>query len=372
MKKIPLLFLFFCVQICLAQTFYNKFPTSLVLDYDVAAVEISNGYILGDNEMDPPFNFHEGIRFIHTDYSGSVLWSRKYDAGNGNSVHLFQLVKTSDDYVLAIGYVGPDNNSVASQRFVMKLDIFGNVLWAKQYSSTVAYNASTIVQVSDTEYVFSMGAFSGGNPVLCHIDSAGNVLSASKFNLTLSSIDNIVHHNNSLDIILSTFYVLNTNLSGSVINWQRQYDNTQQFKSLLSNRCANGDLIYIAGQIAGGFGDGTSRIFRTDSSGTLKWSKNILAWRGTTPSPGTNFDVVTHIAINEASDGNIVGVSLEEGGTLLFSIFDSTGNYLFNRNHLATGQQSCVTETASGNYLVGSVFAAQNFSTFFKLPSCSR
>lgn len=366
MKKIILICLFFYASAGFAQTFYQKFPTPLALDYDVAAAEINNGYILGDNESDAASNFHDVIRLFKTDYSGNIIWAKKYDAGSGLSLHLKKLLKTLDNYILAIGYIGPDNNPIASDRYVMKLDTSGSILWSKQYSSllVLAYNESAIIQVSDTDYVFSLDASSGGNPVLCRIDSSGNVLSAAGFSVSSSSFNGIVLHNNSLDIILKSFYVLNTDLSGGVINWQRQYHNTQQFNSLISNRCANGDLIYIAGQIAGGFGEGSSRIFRTDSLGNLEWSKNIMAWRGSVSNSGTNFDAVSQIAISESANHNIVGVSLEEGGTLLFSVFDSTGNFLYNRNRLAVGQQHFVTETAGGNYLVGSVFGFQSFSTF--------
>ena len=366
MKKIILAGILFYAFTASAQTFYQKFPTALDLDYDVAAIEIANGYILGDNEIDANNNFHNVIRLARTDYSGNIIWAKKYDA-NSVTIHLLQLLKTSDNYILALGYIGPDNNAIASQRFIMKLDTTGNLLWAKEYSSLFAYQQSNIVQASDSVYIFSMGAFSGGDPVVCGIDSNGNVLSASKFNVTNSNISRIVIHNNSLDLVLGDVYVLNTNLAGSVINWQRQYNNTLQFTSLLSNRCANGDLIFIAGQIAGGFGDGTSRIFRTDSLGNLKWARNILAWRGATSNPGTNFDAVSQVAINESADGNIVGASVEEGGTLLFSVFDSLGNYLYNRNRTAMGQQHCVA-AVSGNYLVGSVVGFQNFSTFSSYP----
>jgi hypothetical protein len=366
MKKIILLFLFIGLKAGFAQTFYQKLPTALNLDYDVAATEVITGYILGDNEVNSASNFHGVVRLIRTDHSGNIIWAKKYDAGSGISVHLLHMLTTYDNYILALGYIGPDNNSTASQKFVMKLDPLGNILWSKQYSSTLAYQENAIVQSDSAGYVFAMNVFSGGNyPVLCRIDTSGNVLSAAKFNLNNSSINSIITHNNSLDIILGGFYVLNTNLSGNVVNWQRQYNNTLQFNSLHSNRCENGDLIFIAGQIAGGFGDGTSRIFRTDSLGNLKWSKNVLAWRGLSSNSGTNFDVISQVAITESSiDSSIVGVSLEEGGTLLFSIFDSAGNFLYNRNHLAIGQQHCVTQTASGNYLVGSVFGFQDFSTF--------
>jgi hypothetical protein len=249
------------------------------------------------------------------------------------------------------------------------MDTAGNILWSKQYLSSMGYQENAVVQTPDSDFVFAMNIFSSGNyPVLCKIDTSGNVLTSTKFNVINSAINNIVSYNNSLDIILGNFYVLNMDVSGSIINWQRQYNNSLQFNSLLSNRCANGDLIYIAGQIAGGFGEGTSRIFRTDSTGNLQWSKNILAWHGATSNSGTNFDVVSQMAIKESIDGNIVGVSLDEGGTLLFSVFDSTGNFLFNRNRLAVGQQHCIKETAAGNYLVGSVFGFQSFSTFSSYP----
>src|SRR5437773_929173 len=99
MKKIILLHLLLNAGTGFAQTFYQKFPTALDLDYDVGAAEIINGYILGDNEVNSASNFHGVIRLFHTDYSGNIIWSKKYDAGGSTSIHLFQVVSTSDNYV---------------------------------------------------------------------------------------------------------------------------------------------------------------------------------------------------------------------------------------------------------------------------------
>src|SRR5689334_22294925 len=94
MKKIILFYLSFCTSVVFAQSFYQQFPTALNLDYDVAAVEISNGYILGDNEANSANNFHGVIRLSRTDFSGNILWSKQYDAGSGTTVHLLNLLKT--------------------------------------------------------------------------------------------------------------------------------------------------------------------------------------------------------------------------------------------------------------------------------------
>jgi hypothetical protein len=369
MKTFLLLSIFFITATGFAQTFYQKLPTPLILDYDADAVEVGNGFMMADNEVDAAVNFHSVIRLTRTDYSGNIIWAKHYDAGTGISVHMYQLIKTFDGCVVAEGYMGPDNNVIGSQKFILKADTSGNIIWSKQYASTLPYDKGVIVQLPDSGYAFSLnGTSTGSYPAVCKVDAAGNVLAASKFSVFNSFINGLVVHNNSLDVVLGSFYVLNTDYAGSAINWQRQYNNSLQFNSLISNRCANGDLIYIAGRIAGGFGDGTSRVFRTDSLGNLLWSKNISAWRGPVSNAVTNFDVVTHIAIQESANSNIVGVSLEEGGTLLFSVFDSAGNYLYNRNRLAVGQQHTAKEISNGNYLVASVFGFNAFATYSSYP----
>jgi hypothetical protein len=370
MKTFLPLSIFFITGTGFAQTFYQKLPTPLILDYDADVVEIGNSYMMADNEVNAAVNFHSVIRLTRTDYSGNIIWAKHYDAGTGISVHMYQLINSLDGCVAAEGYIGPDNDVIASQKFILKADTAGNIIWSKQYASTLPYDKGVIVQLPDSGYAFSLNGISTGSyPAICKVDAGGNVLTASKFNVFNSFINGLEIHNNSLDVVLGSFYVLNTDWTGSVINWQRQYNNTLQFNSLISNRCANGDLIYIAGRTAGGFGDGSSRIFRTDSLGNLQWSKNISAWSGPVSNASTNFDVVTHIAILESVNSNIVGVSLEEGGTLLFSVFDSAGNYLYNRNRLAVGQQHNVKETsAGGNYLVASVFGFNAFATYSSYP----
>src|SRR5689334_7579706 len=192
MKKIILFYLSFCTSVVFAQSFYQQFPTTLNLDYDVAAVEISNGYILGDNEVNSANNFHGVIRLSRTDFSGNILWSKQYDAGSGTTVHLLNLLKTFDGNVLAIGYTGPDNNSVASQKFIFKMDNNGTILWSKQYSSALGYQENAIAQLSDSSVVFAVSVFSGGNfPALFRIDTAGNFISAIKYNVINSAINNI-------------------------------------------------------------------------------------------------------------------------------------------------------------------------------------
>jgi hypothetical protein len=369
MKNFLLFSIFFSAGTCLAQTFYQKFPTPLILDYDADAVEAGNGFVMADNEVNAAVNFHSVIRLTRTDYAGNVIWSKHYDAGAGISVHMYEMIKTLDGSVLAEGYIGPDNDVISSQKFILKADTAGNIIWTRQYASTLPYDKGVIVQLPDSDYAFSLNGISPGSyPAICKIDTGGNVLSAFKFDLSNSYINGIVVHNNSLDIVLGSLYILNTDYTGSSINWQRQYNNSLQFNSLISNRCANGDLIYIDSRTAGGFGDGTSRIFRTDSAGNLLWARNISAWLGPVQNASTNFDVVTHIAIQETADSNIVGVSLDEGGTILFSVFDFAGNYLYNRNRRAAGQQHSAKEITNGNYLVASVFGFDAFATYSSYP----
>ncbi|CAN5394952.1 hypothetical protein BH11BAC1_BH11BAC1_11070 [soil metagenome] len=369
MKTFLLLIISLFTSTTFAQNFYQKFPTPLILDYDADAVEIGNGFMMADNEVNAAVNFHSTIRLTRTDNSGNILWSKHYDAGSGISIHMYELVKTLDGCVLAEGYIGPDNDIIASQKFILKADTAGNILWAKEYASTLPYDRGVIVQLPDSNYVFSLNGISAGTyPAICKIDTGGNVLSASKFNVSNSFINGLVVHNNSLDVVLGSFYVFNTDYTGSVINWQRQYNNSHQFNSLVSNRCFNGDLIFIDGRTQGGSGDGTSRMFRTDSLGNLLWSRNISAWSGPVQSASTNFDAVTHVAIQETADSNIVGVSLDEGGLLLFTVFDAAGNYLYNRRRMAPGQNHSAEQISNGNFLVASINVFNTFATYSSYP----
>ena len=101
MKKLLLFSIFFSAGTCFAQTFYQKFPTPLILDYDADAVEVGNGFMMADNEVNAAVNFHSVIRLTRTDDAGNVIWSKHYDAGAGNSIHMYELIKTLDGCVLA-------------------------------------------------------------------------------------------------------------------------------------------------------------------------------------------------------------------------------------------------------------------------------
>jgi len=328
-------------------------------DVVTGVIAMNNGFVYGFTEFSSVPHNHNHILLIKTNATGIVAWSKAYDVGPDTSLTLVQMIHTFDDGILLSGEVSTDNR-IGAKRCVIKLRANGSLSWAKQFGNGDAYSFKGLLQLQDSSFVFSAPP-TQQSAAIVQVNNSGNLIVAAKIlNNNFAAIQHMTAFGNSVDVVTGSHNgtqdknVANIDFKKRKIQWQRQYKTSNQFTSLISTRCRNGDIVYLAGRTSGGLLNGTSRIFRTNASGNLKWAKNISATFDGSGSLFSVFDIVQQVYVHEDADGNIIAVVEEESTATLLVAFDANGKYLYNR-FLDAGEMAFY-ETANKNYLTASYF----------------
>jgi len=326
LKQRTLLFLLFisCFSVNKANAqFYKFFKNLSSLETESSAIELDQGFVFGFTESSNDKNFHENILLIKTSGSGNIIWSKRYDAGTGTSLHLMEMMRTADNKILISGLCGPDNKYYRSPRCIIKLNAAGNIIWAKKYTKSTIYDSKGLVQLKDSSFVFSL-LTAENSPAIVQINDTGKILAAFKVdNRHFQYINSITPVGNKTSVIVGDSNTVNINFKTGAISGQKQYNTSGQFTSLLSTVCKNGDIVYLAGRNSGGLLKGNSRIYRTTADGNLLWAKNIDAFFDSSNSIFSRFDIVLQVSVHEDINGNIVAFVLAESTHSLMVVFNA-------------------------------------------------
>ena len=273
-KHLSLLCICFFAVCSVQAQFFKVFSNILPTEMSTASVELSNGFVTALTESNQQQNFHKNILLVKTDEDGNIIWAKRYDAGTGVSVSLSEMIKTRDNGLLILGEISGDN-APDRKRCVLKINAKGNVLWARKYGGGNPYLYHGIAELSDSSIIFPYQT-KDFYPGIIHTTRDGKMITASWFNeARFTRINNIIIANGAAELTVDNRYLVNMNAATNTINWQRKYNTSNQFTAMLSNRCANGDIVCLAGRTGGGLLNGTARLFRTKENGQLKWAKNI-------------------------------------------------------------------------------------------------
>jgi len=353
-KLIATLLLIFCLQSIssTAQFYKTVTDTSYVLT-ESSAITLNDGFVFGFTESNAKQNFHDNILLVKTNTSGNITWSKTYDAGTGKSIHLIEMLHTANNEILISAITGLDNNFTSNNTCLLKINPDGTVVWVKKYTSVDPLDSRGLVQLKDGSFVAAINV-NNNNPGIIQVDNNGAIIAAAKItNRLFQSTKSITAKGNTADIVVANTNIANINFKTGVISNQKQYNTSNQFTALLSTRCKNGDIAYVAGRTQGGVLNGTSRVFRTTANGNLLWAKNITAFIKNDHLPFSIFDIVTQVSIHEDINGNVVAVVEDESLQSLLIVFDAAGNYLYHR-FLYTNY-NFLAELPNGTYLHSSV-----------------
>ena len=322
MRKILLVFIVLNSQLfifnCLSQPTiqWQKFYGGSAEEYGAPIVQTTDGgYIVGGSALshDGDVNGNHDNTNNYADYwlvkidsAGTMQWSKCY--GGSNDDVSGSTIQTSDGgYIMAgttwshdgnvSGNHNPNNST--SDAWVVKTDVFGNILWKKCYGGSYNDGANKIIQTNDGGYIFAGYTYSNDG------DVSGN--------------HDTTHATND-------YWVVKIDSTGN-IQWQKCYGGTlnDEAKTIIQtadggyaitgNSCSN------TGDVTGNHGGGTDAwLIKIDSAGTLLWSK---CYGGTAPY-GDNSTTV----IQTTDGGFIIG-----GGTYSHDIdcvgnHDTSGNYV--------------------------------------------
>jgi len=204
-------------------TYRNRFGNKIEIR-DMKELPNNAGYLIAGYNWESGFNggFPTAL-VLRTDTDGVILWYKCF-VGNGqyNGV-VTQITMTHDGNYLLSGAI---QNSTTNYKFLVKADINGNIIWAKNYNG---FGMSSFIETSGNEIAFC-GSGVGGFLALGKMDSLGSILSIKTFTDSLHVYDLIAFDiledpngnfilsgSGSDDVDYSFIYLLKTDPLGNLI-----------------------------------------------------------------------------------------------------------------------------------------------------------
>jgi hypothetical protein len=159
---------------------------------------------------------------------GDTLWTKMVGSYNYND-YAYSAIETSDSHYLVAGCGYED--SWSSKALLIKMDIYGNILWTKKYGTGHANSAFYVAETKDNNYI----------------------VAGTTYPNTIEAISNI--------------YVLKVNKEGNIL-WEKTYGRGSGLKL----------LVLDSGFLIAGQSEGEAFLLKIGDEGNLLWSKTIISF----------------------------------------------------------------------------------------------
>lgn len=290
------------------------------------------GYLLVGSSSS--FGASSDVLVVKTDADGNLSWSKTI--GTDSSDTGFRAAEGSDGYLIGgQTYGAASPNNTRADMLLAKLDLNGNLVWAKSYGSQFGNeNLRDVIYVGPEWAVVgnsTLGLVGASDGIFFVIDAAGAVVgnflaggtSDDDFRALLPGPDGayIVGSTRSFgvtgdDISITKYYI---GKGFPTHAWVKTYGLPNGSESVTSAKFINGDnLLLISGQVTGnGFAAEEGFLLLADTGGTAAFGRQLGSTGG---------DVIMDVAIN----GNMMGIGYSNsfGGTqndLLSVVLDDNG-----------------------------------------------
>ncbi|MBN2466389.1 hypothetical protein JXD38_12285 [candidate division WOR-3 bacterium] len=235
------------------------------------------------DDVEGALGLREWRRLAHAAKPPKVQWTKAYRASSsGNCV-----VQTRDGGFVAVGATAPDTGG-SSRYYMVKTDSLGNVEWQRKGDWTLKSDAKSVIQTLDGGYALAGYALAPGRAYGVYLAKYG-------------TLGNLTWHAVLSTTALQAYSVLQTEDGGYAV-------------------ATNG--------LAGG------QLLKTDSLGTLLWSKTFCPSWYTTQS----------IPMQRTKDGGFI-----IGASTLIKL-DSVGNLLWSKTYDSVIAVYSVLQTPDGGY----------------------
>lgn len=249
------------------------------------------------------FGINSEFLMLKLDNAGNPEWAKTYGGACGEYVH--SIVQTSDGGYIAAAYTSSFGAGYADF-LVLKLNISGNLEWARTYGGPDYDSAYCIIQSSDGGYVVvgNTRSFGAGNWDILVIKLASN----------------------------------------GAVTWARTFGGTGWDKAYSVTQTTDGGYAIAGWTLSYGAGSYDILVIKLDGNGALSWAKTL---------GGTSGDRA--YCITRTSDGGVgvVGETSSFGGSWDFLAFKlgSTGDVSWARIFTGTKQEyGSITQTSDNGF----------------------
>jgi len=220
---------------------------------------------------------------VKTDSSGTMQWSQTY-GGSGDD-ETYSLVKTSDGGYALAGYTN-SSGAGGDDFWLVKTNSSGSMVWNQTYGGTGDEQASSVIQTSDGGYALAgyTTSFGAGDYDfwLVRTDSSGNML----WNRTYGSAGDdeaecviqtgdgyaLAGLTNSTGAGGLDFWLVKTDSNGTP-QWNRTYGGAGDEAANALLQTSDTGYALAGWTTSYGAGGYDFWLVKTDSSGTMQWSK---------------------------------------------------------------------------------------------------
>ncbi|RLD48223.1 MAG: hypothetical protein DRI94_12855, partial [Bacteroidetes bacterium] len=196
MKKIALFLIlsFITYQFSFSQiTFQRRYTIGGLFDLFSSAIQTSDqGYLMTGTDIGLG---SYSIDIVKTDTAGTVEWSKEYHSGSwllpySDAYNVSKLIQTSDGGYILCG-------QRESDFFLLKIDVNGNVSWAKNYNKADEDNLYSVKQTSDGGYIAVGSTRLSSNDSLdayiLKVDASGNYQWGATWKNNLVNSDDVLY-----------------------------------------------------------------------------------------------------------------------------------------------------------------------------------
>jgi len=344
----------------------------------LALVETSDGGFAGTGQHETSGAGSCDIYVYKVDDCGNPEWFKTYGSTAEDGGRSIQQTADGGYIVAGLSHFGAGGYDIT----LLKIDALGNVQWTKVFGGGGSDYGLHAQQTADGGYIltgfFTGLGFGGEDAVLIKTDTNGNLLWMKLYGGAGSDWGDIVEQTSDGGYLLTGYttsfgagsydiYVIKLDATGNII-WSKTYggsgeDGSSQW-GITGTVTSDGSFLFCANTKSYGAGDNDVLLIKTDSLGSLQWSKTY----GGTGDDQPRF-------AEQTSDGGfiIIGSTTSFGAGDLDTYLiktDNNGNLQWSKAYGGSGSDrgSMVKRSPDGGYalsIVTSSFGAVYFDALF-------
>ena len=305
------------------------------------------GYIIaglsGSNDGDVSGNHGDGDAWIvKIDQSGNILWQHCY--GGTFPDQAMSIIQTSDSGYVFAGYSGSTNGDVSGNHggpdyWVVKLNDTGSIQWSKCYGGSNQDYGASVIQTYD-----------GGYAIVGY---------------SYSTDDEVTNNHGNGD-----YWVVKLNDTGA-IQWQRCYGGSGSEIAYSITQASDSGFVIIGNTNSTdgdftGFNNCGMGIIKTDISGNIQWVQCLGSGLGT-----------YGLSVIQTLDGGYAvggyGGGAFGGWDYLVYKLSSTGTIQWWNSYGGSGDDlgTCIIQNPDGSYVIGGYTSSSDGEVIGHPPNCT-
>ncbi|MDC3309283.1 hypothetical protein OAV26_03535, partial [Crocinitomicaceae bacterium] len=367
------------------------------------------GYIVVGHSTsnDGDLNYNYGIRdcyILKLDATGHKMWQKIFGGTGTESIQSIQ--QTSDGGYIAAGYSNSNDFDVIGNHggfdfWILKLDVFGNIIWQRSLGGSFTEHAYSIKQTSDGGYIVTGDASSndgdltvnyyGSDFWVVKLDEFGNIIWQKSFGGSNSDYPKSVEQtmdggyiitgitgSNDGDITLNQGFldcwIVKLDNTGDLI-WQKTIGGSNyDFAESISQTIDGGYILAgrtesTDGDINENNGQYDSWVVKLDALGNISWQKTFggTFFDGAFSIQQVNDEGYIVVGSSSSNDGDVVG---NNGGLDYWILkLDGIGNINWQKSLGGTNNEGAtsVKQTIDGGFIIAGMSSSGdgNVSEYF-------